>query len=151
MLPTFPATSGGGTVLQVQQVLVMAVLVIGWAIALSRPGAELVIPALALVLVAATLSPRLSLPRLLAERVVAPLTRGAQTGAAPDDAADRLDLLLDTGLLVAASLCVLAGAIAAAWTLAWVVIGLTLLEFTFDISAGGLLRRRGQASTRGRD
>jgi Domain of unknown function (DUF4395) len=149
--PLTPARAGGGTALQVQQVLVMSVLVVGWAVALSRPGAEVVLPVLAVVLAAAALAPRLSLPRLLATRLVAPLTQGVTTAAPGDAAATRLDLLLDTVLLAAASLCVLAGTPVAAWTLAWVVIGLTLLEFTFDISAGGLVLGWRQASAARRD
>jgi Domain of unknown function (DUF4395) len=135
-------------VLQVQQVLVMSVLVIGWAISLSRPGAELVLPALAVVLVAAALSPRLSLPRLLAMRALPRRVRAGGPTVAGEDAVTRVDLILDAALLAVASLSVLAGALAAAWTLAWVVIALTLLEFTFDVSAGGLLQSWRRASAR---
>jgi hypothetical protein len=122
--------------LRVQRVLVMGVLAIGWAISLSRPGAEVALPIVTLVLLAAALAPARSMTQAAGGRGPAPVSASGRSAASAESAAVRAGLLLDAALLVAASLCALAGAPVAAWTLGWAVVVLTLLEFTFEVSLG---------------
>lgn len=130
------------TALRVERVMVMAVLAAGWALALSSPRFGLALPLVAAALLAASAHPALSLPRLISARLL-PATRLAGPWLTTEDPAPHRISQAVTGLvLVLASLCAVVGAPVAAWTLGWAVIGVTLVEFTFDVSLGALVHGR---------
>jgi hypothetical protein len=122
------------TAARVQRVLVMALLAGGWALSLSSPGFEVALPLVAVVLLAATAHPSLSVPRWISARVL-PAARLAGPWLTAEDPAPYRVGEAATGLvLVLASLCATVGSPVAAWTLGWAVIAVALVEFTFDVS-----------------
>lgn len=122
------------TAARIQRVLVMALLAGGWALSLSSPAFELVLPLVAVALLAATAHPALSVPRRISAQVL-PATRLAGPWLTAEDPAPHRLGEAATGLvLVLASLCAIVGAPVVAWTLAWAVIAVALVEFTFDVS-----------------
>jgi hypothetical protein len=136
-----PAVPADPVAVRVQHLLVMAVLAGGWGLSLSRPGSAAVLPVVAAVLLAATVHPALSVPRLISLGVLAAARRPRPRLGAPDPTAHRLGRALAGVLLVAASLCAPVSPVAA-WTLGWVVVTLALLEFTFDVSVGAVIHTR---------
>jgi hypothetical protein len=122
------------TAARVQRALVMVALGGGWALARSHPRFDLVLPAVAAVVLAATLHPVLSLPRLISVRLLPALRLGGPSPSTGDPAPHRLGDAATGLLLVPASLLAALGVPAAAWTLGWVVIAVALVEFTFDVS-----------------
>jgi Na+/proline symporter len=130
------------TAVRIQRVLVMAVLVGGWALSLSFPRFILALPLMAVVLLAATVHPSLSLPRLISARLL-PATRLAGPWLTTEDPAPhRLGDAVMGLVLVLASLCAILGAPFAAWAIGWAVIVVSLVEFTFDVSLGALVHSR---------
>jgi hypothetical protein len=131
------------TAVRIQRVLVMAVLVGGWALSLSSfPRFILALPLMAVVLLAATVHPSLSLPRLISARLL-PATRLAGPWLTTEDPAPhRLGDAVMGLVLVLASLCAILGAPFAAWAIGWAVIVVSLVEFTFDVSLGALVHSR---------
>jgi hypothetical protein len=130
------------TAVRIQRVLVMAVLVGGWALSLSFPRFSLALPLMAVVLLAATVHPSLSLPRLISARLL-PATRLAGPWLTTEDPAPhRLGDAVMGLVLVLASLCAILGAPFAAWAIGWAVIVVSLVEFTFDVSLGALVHSR---------
>ncbi len=122
------------TAARIQRVLVMGLLAGGWALSLSSPAFELALPLVAVVLLAATAHPALSVPRRISAQVL-PATRLAGPWLTAEDPAPHRLGEAATGLvLVLASLCAIVGAPVVAWTLAWAVITVALVEFTFDVS-----------------
>jgi hypothetical protein len=130
------------TAARIQRVLVMTVLVAGWALSLSFPRFTLALPLVAVVLLAATIHPSLSVPRLISARVL-PATRLAGPWLTTEDPAPhRLGDAATGVVLVLASLCAILGAVVAAWSIGWAVIVVSLVEFTFDVSLGVLVHSR---------
>ena len=127
------------TAARVQRALVMVVLAGGWALARSYPRFDLVLPAMAVVLLAATVHPALSLPRLISGRLLPLLRLGGPSLRSEDPAPHRLGDVVTGLLLVPASLLAVLGVPPAAWSLGWAVIVVALVEFTFDISLVALL------------
>ncbi len=122
------------TAARIQRVLVMALLAGGWALSLSSPAFALVLPLVAVALLAATAHPALSVPRRISAQVL-PATRLAGPWLTTEDPAPHRLGEAATGLmLVLASFCAIVGAPVVAWTLAWAVITVALVEFTFDVS-----------------
>jgi len=117
----------------------MVVLAGGWALARSYPRFDLVLPAMAVVLLAATVHPALSLPRLISGRLLPLLRLGGPSLRSEDPAPRRLGDVATGLLLVPASLLAVLGVPPAAWSLGWAVIVVALVEFTFDISLVALL------------
>jgi hypothetical protein len=130
------------TAARVQRVLVMAVLVGGWALSLSFPRFALALPVVAVVLLAATVHPALSLPRLISSRVLPATGLAGPWLTTEDPAPHRLGDAATGVVLVLASLCAILGAPVVAWTLGWAVIVASLVEFTFDVSLGVLIHSR---------
>ena len=122
--------------LKVGQVILISVLGAGWLVALARPGAAIVLPLMALMLLGSALSPATSLPRALYAGVLRPRGLVRPRVRIEDAAPHRFAQLVGGAFLVAASLCALLGQLTAAWTLGWIVIALAFLNFAFDVCVG---------------
>jgi hypothetical protein len=94
------------------QLLVVGVLVAGWALTFSTARAVVVLPAVALYLLV----------------------------AAARSATARIDHAVEAVLLAAGFVLAIGGRLVAAWTLGWVVVFLTLLELA-GLSLGSVLTR----------
>lgn len=127
---------------RVERVLVMALLVGGWALGLSSPRFELALLLVAVLLLAASAHPALSLARLISARVLPAARIGGPWYTAEDPAPHRLGEAVAGGGLMVAALCAVLGAPVAAWAIGWAVITVTLIEFTFDVSLGALVHGR---------
>jgi hypothetical protein len=127
------------TAARIQRALVMVVLAGGWALARSHPRFDLALPVVAAVVLAATVHPALSLPRLISARVLPALRLAGPSLSTEDPAPHRLGDAVTGLLLVPASLLAVLGVPVAAWALGWVVIAAALVEFTFDVSLVALL------------
>ncbi|HEX6493779.1 MAG TPA: DUF4395 family protein [Candidatus Dormibacteraeota bacterium] len=127
------------TAARIQRGLVMVVLGVGWALARSHPGFDLVLPAVGAVLLAASAYPVLSLPRLISGRLLPALHLPGPSLGSEDPAPHRLGDAAIGLLLVPASLLAAVGVEPGAWAIGWVVIAVALVEFTFDVSLVALL------------
>ena len=136
---TAGATPVDRTAARIQRALVMAVLAPGWALARSHPRFDQVLPAVALLLLAAGVHPALSLPRLISGRLLPALHLRGPSLSGEDPAPRRAGDVASGLLLGVASLLAHLGIEPAAWALGWTVIVVALVEFTFDNSLVALL------------
>jgi hypothetical protein len=143
------------SVLKVNQAIVVTTLVAGWAVGLRFAVAAAVIPAMALMMLAAALVPAASLPRALYVRILRPLGVIRPRVVVEDPAPHRFAQFLGGSMLAGASVLAACNAMLVAWTLAWVVVALAGLNLTTDICLGcilhaqlvraGVIRRRAPA------
>lgn len=127
------------SVLKVNQVLLMAGLVVGYVVSLARPLAAVALPVFAAMMLHGAAVPSQSLPRVLYLRVLRPRGWVRPRVAVEDPAPHRFAQLVGGVFLLAASLLALAGVGVAAWTLGWVVIALAFLNFAFDVCVGCIM------------
>ncbi|HZS14462.1 MAG TPA: DUF4395 family protein [Candidatus Dormibacteraeota bacterium] len=127
------------SVLKVNQVILMAGLLAGYAFSLARPLASVALPVFALMMLHGAAVPSQSLPRVLYLRLLKPRGLVRPRVAVEDPAPHRFAQLVGGVFLAAGSLLALAGAYAAAWTLGWVVVALAFLNFAFDVCVGCIM------------
>ncbi len=124
------------SVLKVNQVILMAGLLAGWAVSLVRPLAWLALPVFAAMMLHGAADPSHSLPRLLYRDVLRPRGLVRPRVTVEDPAPHRFAQLVGGVFLAAATLLGVAGVHLAAWTLGWIVIALAFLNFAFDVCVG---------------
>jgi Domain of unknown function (DUF4395) len=124
------------SVLKVNQVILMAGLVIGYLVSLARPQAAVALPLFAAMMLHGAGAPSQSLPRLLYLHLLRPRGLVKPRVRVEDPAPHRFAQLVGGIFLLAASILALAGLNVAAWTLGWIVIGLAFLNFAFDVCVG---------------
>ncbi len=95
-----PAVPVDRTANRVERLLVMALLVGGWALGLSSPGFGLALPLVAVLLLAAGAHPALSLARLISERVLPAARIGGPWFTTEDPAPQRLAEAVAGGVLL---------------------------------------------------
>jgi Domain of unknown function (DUF4395) len=144
------------SVLKVNQVVLMAGLLIGWVVSLVRPAGWVALPVFAAMMLHGAAVPGQSLPRQVYLRVLKPRGWVRPRVTVEDPAPHRFAQLVGGIFLAAGSLLGLAGLYAAAWTLGWIVIALAFLNFAFDVCVGcivyaqlvrfGVLPLRGSAA-----
>lgn len=122
--------------LKVGQVILIAGLVVAWAVALARPAAAVAFPVFALMLLGGALSPATSLPRWVYVSILKPRGLVRPRVRVEDPAPHRFAQLVGGTFLVAASVAAALGQLTVAWTLGWIVIALAFLNFAFDICVG---------------
>ena len=127
------------SVLKVNQAILMVVIVAGYAVGLAYRDAAYVLPALAVMMLAAVASPSLNVPRILYVRLLRPSGIVKPRVVREDPAPHRFALLLGGVFLAAASVFVVTGLLLAAWVLAWIVVALAFLNFTFNICVGCIM------------
>jgi Domain of unknown function (DUF4395) len=127
------------SVLKVNQVILMAGLVIGYLVSLARPQAEVALPLFAAMMLHGAGVPAQSLPRLLYLKVLKPRGLVRPRVMVEDPAPHRFAQLVGGIFLLAGSLLALAGLYVAAWTLGWIVVALAFLNFAFDICVGCIM------------
>ncbi len=124
------------SVLKVNQAILMVVIVLGYAAGLAYREAAFVLPALAVMMLAAVASPSFNLPRILYVHLLRPSGIVKPRVVREDPAPHRFALLLGGVFLAAASVFVVTGLLLVAWVLAWIVVALAFLNFTFNICVG---------------
>jgi Domain of unknown function (DUF4395) len=127
------------SVLKVNQLILMVVIVLGYLVGLADHAAAWVLPALAVMMLAAVASPSLNLPRLLYIHVLRPSGIVKPRIVQEDPAPHRFAQLLGGVFLAAASVFVLTGVLVVAWALAWIVAALAFLNFAFNICVGCIM------------
>jgi hypothetical protein len=129
------------SVLKVNQMILMVTIAIGYIVdlAVGGGGAALVLPALAVMMLAAVASPSLNLPRFLYLRLLKPTHIVKPRVVVEDPTPHRFAQLVGGVFLVAASLMLLVGQPGVAWVLAWIVGALALLNFGFNICVGCIM------------
>jgi hypothetical protein len=127
------------SVLKVNQVILMAGLLIGYGFSLARPLASIALPVLAVMMLHGAAVPSQSLPRLLYLRVLKPRGLVRPRVQVEDPAPHRFAQLVGGVFLAAASILALAGLDVAAWTLGWIVFSLAFLNFAFDVCVGCIM------------
>lgn len=127
------------SVLKVNQVILMAGLIAGWAVALARPLAVVALPLFALMMLHGAAAPAQSLPRLLYVKLLQPRGLVRPRVVVEDPSPHRFAQLVGGVFLAAASILALAGLDTAAWTLGWIVVALAFLNFAFDICVGCIM------------
>ena len=124
------------SVLKVNQVILMTGIVAGYLVGLAVPRVAYVLPALALMMLAAVASPELNLPRALYFGVLKPRGLVRPRVHTEDPAPHRFAQLVGGVFLAAASIFVFLNVLLVAWVLAWIVAVLAFLNFAFDICVG---------------
>ena len=124
------------SVLKVGQVILITGLVAAWLLSLAGPPAAIALPLLALMMVGGANGPSTSLPRALYVGLLKPRGIVRPRVQVEDAAPHRFAQLVGGIFLTAASLAALLGATLVAWTLAWIVVALALLNFALDICVG---------------
>jgi hypothetical protein len=127
------------SVLKVNQTILMVVIVVAYGVGLAQERAALVLPLLALMMLAATASPRANLPRLLYLKVLKPAHLVKPRVVVEDPAPHRFAQLVGGVFLTLASLMLVLGLVVVAWVLAWLVAVLAFLNFAFDICVGCIM------------
>jgi hypothetical protein len=127
------------SVLKVNQVILMAGLLIGYGFSLARPLGAIALPVLAVMMLHGAAVPSQSLPRLLYLRVLKPRGLVRPRVQVEDPAPHRFAQLVGGVFLAAASIVALAGLYVAAWTLGWIVFALAFLNFAFDVCVGCIM------------
>lgn len=127
------------SVLKVNQVILMAGLLVGYLVSLARPLSSVALPLFALMMLHAAATPSQSLPRVLYLRVLKPRGLVRPRVAVEDPAPHRFAVLVGGVFLAAGSLLALAGLYVAAWTLGWIVVALAFLNFAFDVCVGCIM------------
>lgn len=127
------------SVLKVNQVILMAGLLIGWAVSLARPLAWIALPIFAVMMLHGAAVPSQSLPRRLYLGLLKPRGLVRPRVAVEDPAPHRFAQLVGGIFLAAASLLAIPGLYVAAWTLGWIVVALAFLNFAFDVCVGCIM------------
>ena len=127
------------SVLKVNQSILITTIVVAYFVGLFRSGAAFVLPALAVMMLAAVASPRTNLPRRLYLHVLKPAGWVRARVHVEDPAPHRFALLLGGVFLSLASIFVFLGVLGVAWILAWLVAALAFLNFAFDICVGCII------------
>jgi hypothetical protein len=127
------------SVLKVSQVILMAGLLIGYAVSLARPLAAVALPAFALMMLHGAAVPSQSLPRQVYLRLLRPRGWVRPRIVVEDPAPHRFAQLVGGVFLAAGSVFALAGLHLVAWTLGWIVIALAFLNFAFDVCVGCIM------------
>ena len=127
------------SVLKVNQVILMAGLIAGYAVSLAKPLAAVALPLFAAMMLHGAAVPARSLPRVLYLKVLKPRGLVRPRVVVEDAAPHRFAQLVGGVFLAAASLLALAGLGVAAWTLGWIVVGLAFLNFAFDLCVGCIM------------
>jgi hypothetical protein len=127
------------SVLKVNQVILMAGLLIGYAFSLARPLAWVALPVFAVMMLHGAAVPSQSLPRRLYLGVLKPRGLVRPRVVVEDPAPHRFAQLVGGVFLAAASVLAIPGLYVAAWTLGWIVIALAFLNFAFDICVGCIM------------
>jgi uncharacterized protein DUF4395 len=127
------------SVLKVNQTILMVVIVAAYFVALVEERVAVVLPALAVMMLAGAASPALNLPRILYLKVLKPAHIVKPRVVIEDPAPHRFAQLVGGVFLAVASLMLLLGVIGLAWVLAWIVVVLAFLNFAFDICVGCIM------------
>lgn len=127
------------SVLKVNQVILVTAVVAAWGVGLRQPLAAAALPALAIMMLAGAAWPATLPARALYLRLLRPLGLVRPRVVVEDPAPHRFAQLLGGVVLAVASLVALAGALLAAWTLAWLVVVLALLNLVGDVCVGCLV------------
>ena len=127
------------SVLKVNQAILMSTIIAAYFVALSQRGAVYVLPALALMMLAAVASPRLNLPRALYLRLLKPAGLVQPRVVVEDHPPHRFAQLVGGLFLTAAGLSLLFSADGVAWVLGWIVAALAFLNFAFNICVGCIM------------
>jgi hypothetical protein len=127
------------SVLKVNQVILMAGLVVGYLVSLARPAASIALPLFAVMMLHGAAVPSQSLPRVLYLKVLKPRGLVRPRVVVEDPAPHRFAQLVGGVFLAAASVLALAGLYVAAWTLGWIVVALAFLNFAFDVCVGCIM------------
>jgi len=127
------------SVLKVNQVILMAGLIAGYAASFARPVASVALPVFALMMLHGAAVPPQSLPRVLYLQVLKPRGLVRPRVVVEDPAPHRFAQLVGGIFLASGSLLALAGLYTAAWTLGWIVVALAFLNFAFDICVGCIM------------
>jgi hypothetical protein len=127
------------SVLKVNQAILMAGLVAGYFVSFAVHGVVYVLPALAVMMLAGTASPRTNLARIVYLRVLKPRGWVRPRVVVEDPAPHRFAQLVGGVFLVAASLVLLTGQLGVAWILGWIVTALAFLNFAFSICVGCIM------------
>jgi hypothetical protein len=127
------------SVLKVNQTILMVVIVAGYFVSLAQERVAVVLPVLAVMMLAGAASPQANLPRILYLKVLKPAHLVKPRVVMEDPAPHRFAQLVGGVFLVAASLMALLGVAAVAWILAWIVAVLAFLNFAFDICVGCIM------------
>ena len=110
------------SVLKVNQAILMVVIVLGYLVGFAYHAAAYVIPALAVMMLAAVASPALNLPRILYVRILRPSGVVRPRVVQEDPAPHRFAQLLGGIFLTVATIFVATGLLLVAWVLAWIVV-----------------------------
>jgi Domain of unknown function (DUF4395) len=124
------------SVLKVNQVILMTLIVAAYVASFWVRPAVVVLPLLALMMLATTASPSANLPRFLYLRWLKPRGLVKPRVHQEDPAPHRFAQGVGGVFLVAASVFALFGLLPVAWILAWIVVALAFLNFAFDICVG---------------
>ena len=127
------------SVLKVNQAILMTGIVVGYIVSFFHARAAYVLPALALMMLAAVASPELNLPRQLYLHVLRPLGWVRPRVLVEDPTPHRFAQLLGGVFLTIASVIVFVGPVDVAWVLGWIVFALAFLNFAFDICVGCII------------
>jgi hypothetical protein len=127
------------SVLKVNQAILMTGIVAAYFVGLFHARAAYVLPALALMMLAAVASPDLNLPRQLYLHVLKPQGWVRPRVHVEDPTPHRFAQLVGGIFLTAASIVVFVGPVGVAWVLAWIVAALAFLNFAFDICVGCIM------------
>ena len=127
------------SVLKVNQVILMSGVVAGYFVALAWRPAAVVLPLLALMMLAGVASPALNLPRRLYFGFLKPRGWVRPRVVHEDAAPHRFAQLVGGIFLVAASVAAALGAVGIAWILGWIVAFLAFLNFAFDLCVGCIM------------
>jgi|SRR5579884_249335 len=127
------------SVLKVNQVILMAGLLLGYASSLAWPLASVALPVLGLMMLHGAAVPSQSLPRLLYLRLLRPRGWVRPRVSVEDPAPHRFAQLVGGVFLAGGSLLALGGWYVTAWTLGWIVVALAFLNFAFDVCVGCIM------------
>jgi hypothetical protein len=127
------------SVLKVTQLILMAGLIVGYAVSLAKPLAAVALPVFALMMLHGAAVPSQSLPRLLYLNVLKPRGLVRPRVVVEDPAPHRFAQLVGGVFLAAGSVLAAAGLLTAAWTLGWIVVAMAFLNFAFDICVGCIM------------
>src|SRR5215472_10106073 len=124
------------SVLKVNQSILIVTIVAAYFVGLFHARAAYVLPALAVMMLAAVASPATNLPRQLYLHLLKPSGWVRPRVQVEDPAPHRFAQLVGGIFLTAASIFVFLGV---AWVLAWIVAALAFLNFAFDICVGCIM------------
>ena len=127
------------SVLKVNQSILITTIVVAYFVGLFHSGAAYVLPALAVMMLAAVASPQTNLPRQLYLHFLKPSGLVKPRVHVEDPAPHRFAQLVGGVFLAAASIFVFVGVLGVAWILAWIVAALAFLNFAFDICVGCIM------------